>query len=118
MAKAESSSSKSPAYTFLIVCPDLTTFPWEVVPVFRDSPYVARVASVHALFRTLNKNDQIPFEVNVNNAFYVLDPDNNLGDTRKRITDFVSKFGWKGVVGKVPSTEEMAEALKERDVFL
>lgn len=61
---------------------------------------------------------KVPVEVNVNNAFYVLDPDNNLGDTRRRMSDYVSKFGWKGVVGKIPTSTEVSEALRERDVFL
>ncbi|VDO84886.1 unnamed protein product [Heligmosomoides polygyrus] len=117
MERGGMSSDSSPSYTFLIICPDLTIFPWEVLPVFRDSPYVARIASLHALFRTLNKSDQVPVEVNVNNAFYVLDPDNNLGDTRRRMSDYVSKFGWKGVVGKIPTSTEVSEALRERDVF-
>ncbi|KAK6024426.1 peptidase family C50 [Ostertagia ostertagi] len=117
MAKGGFSSDIAPLYTFLIICPDLTTFPWEVMPIFCDSPYVARIPSVHALFQTLRKSSQVPVEVNVHNAFYVLDPDNNLGDTRRRITDYVSKFGWEGVVGKIPSVTEVTEALSQRDVF-
>ncbi|VDO31266.1 unnamed protein product [Haemonchus placei] len=117
VAKGGFLSDIAPLYTFLIICPDLTTFPWEVIPVFCDSPYVARVPSVHALLQTLRKSTQVPFEVNVHNAFYVLDPDNNLGDTRRRITDYVSKFGWEGVVGKVPTPKEVTDALSQRDVF-
>ena len=56
--------------------------------------------------------------MNVSNAFYVLDPENNLGETRKRITDYVSKFSWKGVVGKIPDPDVVKEALQARDVFL
>ncbi|KAK6750897.1 hypothetical protein RB195_002706 [Necator americanus] len=110
-------SDSGPCYTFLIVCPDLTTFPWEVIPVFRNSPYVARIPSIHALFQTLRMRKEVPVAVNASNAFYILDPDNNLGDTQRRITDYVSKFGWNGVVGKIPDPEVVKEALRARDVF-
>ncbi|KHJ99191.1 peptidase family C50 [Oesophagostomum dentatum] len=113
-----------PCYTFMIVCPDLTTFPWEIMPIFRNSPYVARLPSVHTLFQTLKLRKEvsvlvrsIPITVNASNAFYVLDPENNLGETRKRITEYVSKFGWSGVVGKIPDPDVVREALQARDVF-
>uniref|UniRef100_A0A158PC93 separase n=1 Tax=Angiostrongylus cantonensis TaxID=6313 RepID=A0A158PC93_ANGCA len=95
-----------PSYTFLIVCPDLTTFPWEVVPIFDGATHVARVPSVHTFFQALANNKRVPMAVNIQKAFYVLDPDNNLGETQKRITNYVSKFGWQGIVGKIPSTAE------------
>ncbi|KIH58744.1 peptidase family C50 [Ancylostoma duodenale] len=60
---------------------------------------------------------KVPVAVNASNAFYILDPDNNLGDTQRRITDYVSKFGWNGVVGKVPDPDVVKEALRARDVF-
>ncbi|EPB69175.1 peptidase family C50 [Ancylostoma ceylanicum] len=110
-------TDSGPCYTFLIVCPDLTTFPWEVIPVFRNSPYVARIPAVHTLFQTLRMRKKVPVAVNASNAFYILDPDNNLGDTQRRITDYVSKFGWNGVVGKIPDPDVVKEALRVRDVF-
>ncbi|KAE9415767.1 hypothetical protein Angca_007654 [Angiostrongylus cantonensis] len=106
-----------PSYTFLIVCPDLTTFPWEVVPIFDGATHVARVPSVHTFFQALANNKRVPMAVNIQKAFYVLDPDNNLGETQKRITNYVSKFGWQGIVGKIPSTAEVTEALRQQDVF-
>ncbi|VDM51602.1 unnamed protein product [Angiostrongylus costaricensis] len=96
-----------PSYTFLIVCPDLTTFPWEVVPIFDGATHVARVPSVHTFFQALSSNKRVPMAVNIQKAFYVLDPDNNLGETQKRITNYVSKFGWQGIVGKIPSPAEV-----------
>ncbi|KAL6738388.1 hypothetical protein Aduo_011940 [Ancylostoma duodenale] len=110
-------TDSGPCYTFMIICPDLTTFPWEVIPVFRNSPYVARIPAVHTLFQTLRMRKKVPVAVNASNAFYILDPDNNLGDTQRRITDYVSKFGWNGVVGKVPDPDVVKEALRARDVF-
>ncbi|KIH65515.1 peptidase family C50 [Ancylostoma duodenale] len=110
-------TDSGPCYTFMIICPDLTTFPWEVIPVFRNSPYVARIPAVHTLFQTLRMRKKVPVAVNASNAFYILDPDNNLGDTQRRITDYVSKFGWNGVVGKIPDPDVVKEALRARDVF-
>ncbi|KAJ1369691.1 hypothetical protein KIN20_031219 [Parelaphostrongylus tenuis] len=110
-------SDNSPSYTFLIVCPDLTTIPWEVVPILDGATYVARVPSVHAFFQALSSSKQVPIAVNIQKAFYVLDPDNNLGETQKRIKNYVSKFGWQGIVGKIPSTAEVTEALRQQDVF-
>ncbi|VDM71252.1 unnamed protein product [Strongylus vulgaris] len=60
---------------------------------------------------------EIPVAVNISNAFYILDPENNLGDTQRRITNYVSKFGWNGVVGKIPEPDLVKEALRARDVF-
>lgn len=52
------------------------------------------------------------------NSFYVLNPSGDLENTQKRITDFVGKFNWPGLVGQIPSREQIRSALTKSELFL
>jgi len=117
----------------------LSHLPWECLPIFKLSPLVMRIPSLH-FFEHLAFNfqkvlssilypdpnfiqfsishQQIPKSVDGRNSFYVLNPDGDLALTQKRIAQFFDRFHWKGLVGEVPSREQIRLALTENDLFL
>ena len=57
--------------------------------------------------------------VDPQSTFYVLNPHNNLSSTEEQFrAHFSSEAGWKGVVGEVPSPEQVQTALTERDLYI
>lgn len=108
-------------YTYLVICPHLSQFCWERLPIFDDFPYVGRQVSIHSLFSQLeamrNQEKQIPLQIDVQNAYYVLDPENNLGETKRRMLDYINKFKWEGTVGEAPSSSDISTALSQCDAF-
>ncbi|KAL7989870.1 hypothetical protein Chor_012536, partial [Crotalus horridus] len=57
--------------------------------------------------------------VSNSSTFYVLNPHKNLPGTEKMFKEwFQSEPGWAGVVGEVPSTDQVPLALEERDLYI
>lgn len=56
--------------------------------------------------------------MNSKNSFYVLNPGGDLLNTEKRLAAFLDTFSSNGIMGKVPSKEEIKSALSTRDLFL
>ncbi|CAB3403754.1 unnamed protein product [Caenorhabditis bovis] len=108
-------------YTYLVICPDLSQFCWENLPIFASHPFVCRMVSIHAMinhFESLSLNKkQVPLHVDLDKSYYVLDPDNNLGQTKKRMLEFINKFKWEGTVGAAPKPNEVVSALENMDAF-
>ncbi|EFP03098.1 CRE-SEP-1 protein [Caenorhabditis remanei] len=119
--KNTSTSNVKKKYTYLVICPHLSQFCWERLPIFDDFPYVGRQVSIHSLFSQLeamrNQEKQIPLQIDVQNAYYVLDPENNLGETKRRMLDYINNFNWKGIVGEAPSSSDITTALSQCDAF-
>uniref|UniRef100_A0A8R1DQB2 separase n=2 Tax=Caenorhabditis japonica TaxID=281687 RepID=A0A8R1DQB2_CAEJA len=120
-ADRAASDASSKKYTYLVVCPQLSQFCWERLPIFEDFPYIGRQVSIHSIFSQLealrNQEKQIPLQIDVQNAYYVLDPENNLGETKRRMLDYINKFKWEGKIGGAPDSTEITTALEECDAF-
>ena len=60
--------------------------------------------------------------VNLANAAFVLNPGADLRHTSSHFTPLLNDnsehLGWKGTAGRIPSEEEMRQALSQRDLFL
>lgn len=119
--KQGSIKSSRKCYTLLVVPPQLSHLPWECLPIFEQSPYVMRLPSFH-IFEYLCTLEQeikeLPKMVNGRKSFYVLNPSGDLSNTQKRITDFVGQFNWPGLVGEVPTRDQIRLALTESELFL
>ncbi|CAI5439350.1 unnamed protein product [Caenorhabditis angaria] len=118
---SSSSISQQNNYSYLNICPELAQFCWEKLPIFSNHPYVCRVISIHALFCQLetlrDSNKEVPLQIDVQKAYYVLDPENNLGETKKRMMEYIKKFQWEGTVGAAPNQSEVVGALENKDAF-
>ena len=56
--------------------------------------------------------------VSGDSGFYLLDPENNLPQTRKRLKDFLSTTSWEGITGSKPTHKQFKEALSKNDIFM
>jgi len=58
-------------------------------------------------------------EVDPRHTFYVLNPRGDLPNTEKMFAKwFASQRGWRGVVGRAPTTQEYTTALEEHELFV
>ncbi|XP_052016533.1 separin [Apodemus sylvaticus] len=107
----------------LVLDKDLQKLPWESMPSLRALP-VTRLPSFHFLLSyTITKeagaSSVLNQGVDPRNTFYVLNPHSNLSSTEERFrASFSSEAGWKGVIGEVPSLEQVQAALSERDLYI
>ncbi|CAD6194659.1 unnamed protein product [Caenorhabditis auriculariae] len=115
--KMDTAELERKRYTLLELNSEISLFPWEKLPVLENHLFVSRIASIHAFFLHIHTKPEIPRAVDINKSYYLLDPDNNLGDTKKRIFDYMAKFPWKGVVGGSPSVADITEAFANMDMF-
>lgn len=91
-------SSQSRRHIILIPDKHLHMFPWESVPTLRNQA-VSRVPSLFALrdILALHSPDGV-LEIDRNNAYYLLNPSQDLANTEKTFKDIIKKyvdsFGW------------------------
>ena len=109
----------------LILDPEVQGLPWESLPLMRECRQpVSRVPSLpflHALWsaHTGAGASVVSAGVAQDSVFYVLNPDNNLPETEKRLEGALKSWtSWEGVVGKAPEKQEMKTALEGKDAFV
>ena len=72
--------------------------------------------SIHFLLSHLQTNS---FKINKENAFYIVDPGNDLEYTAKKFQPyFESKKSWKGLIGVAPNETQFKSALTDYDIFM
>ncbi|XP_056654102.1 separin isoform X3 [Monodelphis domestica] len=107
----------------LVLDKNLQKLPWENIPSLRAQP-VTRLPSLrfllsYSLIRETQASSVLNRGVNPQSTFYVLNPQNNLGNTEERFrARFCSEAGWKGLVGEAPSQEQLQAALTEHDLYI
>ncbi|KAK7087014.1 hypothetical protein SK128_011355 [Halocaridina rubra] len=106
----------------LILDKDIVSLPWEMTWVLQNQA-VTRMPSLRMLYILYQhhscKSDSVLVKgINPNRAFYVLDPENNLPRTRKRLEGILDETGWPGVTAQTPSHEIFKEALSNQDMFV
>ncbi|XP_016056830.1 PREDICTED: separin isoform X2 [Miniopterus natalensis] len=107
----------------LVLDKDLQKLPWESMPSLRVLP-VTRLPSFrfllsYAIIKESGASPVLSQGVDPHSTFYVLNPHNNLSSTEEQFrANFSSESGWKGVVGEVPSPEQVQEALTEHDLYI
>ena len=136
----ETTSTESPKSTqngvtgiipclFLVLDEDLHRFPWEGMNMFATKS-VCRVPSLPFVIAPVLEDKfisqvkkisapSIEPKVKINSAKYVLDPEDNLEQTRKRLQpvleSFSSRFGWDGVIGEIPPKSCILDALMRQN---
>ncbi|CAL8339223.1 unnamed protein product [Merluccius merluccius] len=110
-------------HVVLILDKHLQKLPWECVLCLRPCS-VTRMPSLHSLLghciqRESNPRCILRRGVDAKQAFYVLNPDANLGDTQERFKElFSSKRDWQGVCGAVPDSSRLQEAVATKDLYI
>ncbi|XP_075771872.1 separin isoform X2 [Pelodiscus sinensis] len=121
--RGRSRSGQASGHLVLVLDKHLQKLPWENMPCLRALP-VTRLPSLRFLLSyTLAQRHQpgsvLTRGVNPSNAFYVLNPHDNLPGTEERFRAwFESEPGWSGATGAVPSQEQMQSALTEHDLYI
>ncbi|KXJ28212.1 uncharacterized protein LOC110254628 [Exaiptasia diaphana] len=111
--KSQLTSDRHPV--ILILGKDIQHLPWENIPILRQYP-ITRMPSMHFVLAQTQKGEQ---SVDPVNAYFVLNPENNLPNTQKIFQNwFESELKWQGVSGEKPSQEQYKSALSDHDLFL
>ena len=103
---------------FLILDENLHRFPFEGMPSLVNRA-VCRVPSLQLVFATLLERRSHTPLVDPFNISYVLDPENNLPETRRRLLPELESMSsnqnweWNGTVGKIPSGEVFETCLEK-----
>ncbi|VDK68995.1 unnamed protein product [Litomosoides sigmodontis] len=108
----------SNSYVLFCVSPELSSFPFELLPVMESHKRVCRISSLHMFEELLHLSKKIPKAVDGKNSFYVLDPGGDLTDTQKRLSKELEKYTcWKGIIGTAPKPDELRNSLETSDLF-
>ncbi|XP_036064572.1 separin [Onychomys torridus] len=123
VGRVQSQEAPASQHLVLVLDKDLQKLPWESMPSLRALP-VTRLPSFHFLLsyyitKEAGASSVLNQGVDPRNTFYVLNPHSNLSSTEERFrASFSSEAGWKGVIGEVPSLEQVQTALTERDLYI
>ncbi|XP_047405825.1 separin isoform X1 [Sciurus carolinensis] len=107
----------------LVLDKDLQKLPWESMPSLRVLP-VTRLPSFrfllsYSIIKEAGASSVLSHGVDPQSTFYILNPHNNLSSTEEQFrANFSSEAGWRGVVGEVPSPEQVQAALTEHDLYI
>ncbi|XP_068957295.1 separin [Petaurus breviceps papuanus] len=121
--RQQGQTRQSNGHLVLVLDKDLQKLPWENIPSLRAQP-VTRMPSLrfllsYSLIRETQASSVWNRGVNPQSTFYILNPQNNLGNTEERFrARFCSEAGWKGLVGEAPSQEQIQAALTEHDLYI
>ncbi|KAM9229251.1 separin [Dugong dugon] len=110
-------------HLILVLDKDLQKLPWESMPSLRALP-VTRLPSfrfllTYSIIKESGASSVLSQGVDPRNTFYVLNPHNNLPSTEEQFrATFSSEAGWRGVVGEIPSPEQVQAALTDHDLYI
>ncbi|XP_058164126.1 separin isoform X2 [Dasypus novemcinctus] len=113
----------SKRHLVLVLDKDLQKLPWESMPSLRALP-VTRLPSFrfllsYSIIKEFGASSVLSQGVDPRSTFYVLNPHNNLSSTEEQFrANFSSEAGWRGVVGEIPSPEQVQAALTEHDLYI
>ncbi|XP_057647844.1 separin [Chionomys nivalis] len=123
IGRVQSQVTPPSQHLVLVLDKDLQKLPWESMPSLRALP-VTRLPSFHFLLsysitKEAGASSVLSHGVDPRNTFYVLNPHSNLTSTEERFrASFSSETGWKGVIGEVPSLEQVQAALTQHDLYI
>lgn len=127
-------------HLFLVLDRNVQGIPWESIPILRGHS-VSRVPSVSFLIdrvhlaRYLRGMSSLPdtseaasgkncidrASIDPRRTFYVLNPSGDLKPTQKRFQPWLEgmrQAGWTGIIGRVPTEEELVRALTTSDLVM
>ncbi|KAK7685385.1 hypothetical protein QCA50_011248 [Cerrena zonata] len=131
---AKQDSNGSDEHLFLVVDKNLQGIPWESTPILRGRS-VSRIPSLSFLFDRLSlarfeRGEPLQpsssfddhFFVDARKTFFILNPSGDLKNTEGRfapwLKDMKTRIGWDGIIGRAPSEQEFADALRHQDLVI
>ncbi|KZT63999.1 hypothetical protein DAEQUDRAFT_815284 [Daedalea quercina L-15889] len=118
-------------HAFLVLDKNVQGIPWESLPVLRGQS-ISRIPNMDFLIDRLELARQRrgsradervvdSIDIDPKNAYYVLNPSGDLKNTQDRFADWAKGMrtvGWDGIVGKVPSEQQLVDALTRNDLVV
>ncbi|SRR5258708_9926287 len=124
-------------HLFIVLDKELQGIPWESIPILRGRS-VSRIPSISFLvdrvhlarhlkglpISSLGSLDYPIVDrttVNPKNTFFILNPSGDLKSTQERFEGWLKnmkKVGWEGIIGRIPTEEELVRALASYDLVV
>ncbi|KAG4399168.1 hypothetical protein GLYMA_08G184200v4 [Glycine max] len=111
----------------LVLDYEVQMLPWENLPILRNQE-VYRMPSVSCISAVLHKDSNHKEQVGRNlgpfplidplDAFYLLNPDGDLGGTQIEFENYFRDQNLEGKAGLRPTIKELASALESHDLFI
>ncbi|XP_033624191.1 separin-like [Asterias rubens] len=104
----------------LILDKQIQQLPWESIPILRDGA-VCRMPSLYFILAQLLRSPDATAanRLDPTDAFFVLNPSNDLANTQKTFQKWFEKENnWKGVVARPPTKDEYKSALTDHQLFV
>ncbi|XP_077386541.1 separin [Festucalex cinctus] len=110
-------------HVVLILDKYLQRLPWESISILRFRS-VSRMPTLQSLIGLSIQKDNDPQSilkhgVDMKNTFYLLDPDDNLKNSKEQFKEWLSsKPGCDGVCGHAPKPGQLEEAVATKDLYI
>uniref|UniRef100_A0A914Q3E2 separase n=1 Tax=Panagrolaimus davidi TaxID=227884 RepID=A0A914Q3E2_9BILA len=107
-------------FVVLSVSQELSSYPWECLPIFLQNSLVTRIQTLHFFLNLYIKHQhEIPISVDTNNSCLVVDPGNNMDFTLGRMKKNLDydKFS-KVLTSELPTQEDFLQLVKTFDIFV
>uniref|UniRef100_A0A7E4VWU9 separase n=1 Tax=Panagrellus redivivus TaxID=6233 RepID=A0A7E4VWU9_PANRE len=91
-------------FTIVMLSPELSPYPWEMLPVFNEYPMVMRCQSLHFFKLLIEAAKTVPKAVDASKLYYVINPGNDLEKTENRMRESLYLDSFPGVVRSPPKT--------------
>jgi separase len=122
--RAESLVPTNNEHIFLILDRKVQEIPWESIPILRGRA-VSRVPSLAFLADRLppaNGVDAGRLGIDTKKVFYILNPSKDLVRTQRTFEPWLKamseKSGWRGIIGREPTSLEIKTALQTYELVL
>ncbi|KAI5448524.1 hypothetical protein KIW84_015801 [Lathyrus oleraceus] len=111
----------------LVLDSEVQMLPWENLPILRNQEIyrMPSVSSISAVLDNGNKRKEqvgknlMPFpNIDPLDAFYLVNPDGDLGGTQIEFENYFREQNLEGKAGSKPTVEELAFALENHDLFM
>ncbi|SGZ17700.1 BQ5605_C020g09137 [Microbotryum silenes-dioicae] len=121
-----STTSEPRRHLVLILDKSVQGFPWESLPCLQGIsisrlPSLAFLRDRLELARSRSNDESHEYIVDPRRTSYVVNPGGDLKNTQARFEPWLeakAAAGWKGVVGRAPSEEEMKSSLASQELVL
>jgi separase len=127
--RAESIAPANNEHIFLVLDRNVQEIPWESIPILRGRA-ISRIPSLPFLLDRLPRSipggavdyNILREGVNPRKTFYILNPSGDLAKTQQTfepwLNDMTEKCGWKGIIGREPTSLEIKSVLQNYDLVL
>uniref|UniRef100_A0AC35GIQ1 Separase n=1 Tax=Panagrolaimus sp. PS1159 TaxID=55785 RepID=A0AC35GIQ1_9BILA len=106
-------------YVVLSVSQELSSYPWECLPIFYQNSLVTRIQTLHFFLNLYIKHQhEIPISVDTKNSCLVIDPGDNMDFTLGRMKKNLNYDNFSNVFTSKLPTQDFLQFIKTSDIFV